>query len=349
MTPLFPARTLPPGIHFPTANRRVTVVILVARTFLSVQKSGSMGASQAEIPLRDERQRFRLGEQIMLKRILVGLGDAKSVAAEVQHAVELAQVHGAELTAITLVDAKDLHPPVEVAPSTGSSRPRAYGASAWARELAHERWEDLRAQTEASLQQLAEVCEAAGVIHRAEVIHGDPFDFIVSRSRYFDLFICGLNRIFDYSILDETSDALVRLVANGVRPILTVPEEFRPIRRIMIAYSGSVDSAKTMKKFIQSQLFPVPSLRIVTIDQPPAESRVLLAEAAAYCRAHGYKAETEALSEHNAQDLLAMAGDWGADLIVLGNSDRGILSRLFFRDTSLDIIREADRALFLAQ
>jgi nucleotide-binding universal stress UspA family protein len=44
-----------------------------------------------------------------------------------------------------------------------------------------------------------------------------------------------------------------------------------------------------------------------------------------------------------------MAEEWNADLIVLGNSDRGILSRLFFRDTSLDIIRDSDRALFLAQ
>jgi nucleotide-binding universal stress UspA family protein len=285
----------------------------------------------------------------MIKRILVGLGDAKCVAAEVQHAVELARVHAAELTAITLVDAKAINPPIEVAGATGTARLRTYGASGWARELAHERWEDLRAQTESSLKQLADICEEAGVIYRTEVIHGDPFEFIVSRSRYFDLFICGLNRVFDYSILDETSDALVRLVANGVRPILTVPEHFRPIRRIMVAYSGSVDSAKTMKKFIQSQLFPVPSLRIVTIDQPPAESRVLLADAVAYCRAHGYKPETDILAEHRAHNLLGLAEEWGADLIVLGNSDRGILSRLFFRDTSLDIIRDADRALFLAQ
>jgi nucleotide-binding universal stress UspA family protein len=285
----------------------------------------------------------------MIKRILVGMGDAKCVATEVQHAVELAQLHGAELTAITLIDATAPHPAEVVGTAGGSGRFRTFGASAWARELAHDRWEDLKAQTENSIQQLAEVCEAAGVIYRTESILGDPFEFIVSRSRYFDLFICGLKRIFDYSILDESSDALVRLVSHGVRPILTVPQDFRTIRRIMIAYSGSVDSAKTMKKFIQSQLFPVPALKIVAIDQPPAESRALLADAAGYCRAHGYKAETDTLSEHAGQNLLALADDWAADLVVLGNSDRGILSRLFFRDTSLDIIRDADRALFLAQ
>ncbi len=285
----------------------------------------------------------------MIKQILVGLGDANCVASEVRHAIELAIVHSAQVTALTLVDTKTSKPPAEVASASGSGKYPTYGASAWARELAHERWEDLKAQTETSLEHLAQACEAAGVIYRVEAIQGDAFDFIVSRSRYFDLFICGLKRIFEYSILDETSDALVRLVANGVRPILTVPEEFRPIRRVLIAYSGSVDSAKTMKKFVQSQLFPVPTLQIVTIDQPPAESAALLKEAATYCRAHGYKPETDALVNHPGQNLLAMAEDWGADLIVMGNSDRGILSRLFFRDTSLDIIRDADRALFLAQ
>lgn len=285
----------------------------------------------------------------MIKRILVGLSDAESVHSEVKHAVELAQVHSAEVTAMTLVDVTENQPPLEPAVTSGTGRSRMYGASAWARELAHERWEDLKAQTETSLACLAEACESAGVIYRVEPMQGDPFDFIVSRSRYYDLFICGLKRIFEYSILDETSDALVRLVANGVRPILSVPEEFRPIRRILIAYSGSVDSAKTMKKFVQSQIFPVPALRIVTIDQPPAESHALLSDAAAYCRAHGYQPETEVLTEQSAQNLLTVADEWNADLIVLGNSDRGILSRLFFRDTSLDIIREADRALFLAQ
>lgn len=285
----------------------------------------------------------------MIKRILVSLGDAQCVDSEIKHAVELAQVHGAEVTAMTDVDAKADHPPVEQTASNAAGRFRTFGASAWARELAQDRWDDLKAHTETALHQFEEACEAVGVIHRTEVMTGDPFKFIVSRSRYYDLLICGFKRIVEYSILDDSSDALMQLVAHGVRPILTVPEAFRPIRRVLIAYSGSVDSAKTMKKFIQSQLFPVPSLRIVAIDQPPEEARALLADAAEYCRVHGYHPETESLSDRNAHDLLERAREWDADLIVLGNSDRGVLSRLFFGDMSLDIIRDADRALFLAQ
>jgi nucleotide-binding universal stress UspA family protein len=103
------------------------------------------------------------------------LGDAKCVATEVRHAVELAQLHGAEVTAITLIDAKARHPADVVGTAGGSGRFRTFGASAWARELAHDHWEDLKAQTENSVKQLAEVCEEAGVIYRTESITGDPF------------------------------------------------------------------------------------------------------------------------------------------------------------------------------
>ncbi|MCA9073139.1 MAG: universal stress protein [Planctomycetaceae bacterium] len=59
--------------------------------------------------------------------------------------------------------------------------------------------------------------------------------------------------------------------------------------------------------------------------------------------------KSEFLANTSSQNLLSLAEEWNADLIVLVNSDRSVLSRLFFRDMALDIIRDADRALFLAQ
>ena len=49
----------------------------------------------------------------MIKRIFVGLGDARCVDSEVRQAVELAQLHNAEVTAMTLVDVNEEYPPVE--------------------------------------------------------------------------------------------------------------------------------------------------------------------------------------------------------------------------------------------
>ena len=46
----------------------------------------------------------RKEQEPMIKRILVGLGDRNYSSVATQHAIELAQLHGAELTAVTIVD-----------------------------------------------------------------------------------------------------------------------------------------------------------------------------------------------------------------------------------------------------
>lgn len=281
----------------------------------------------------------------MIKRILMVLSDADSASAEIQHGVELARYHGAELTAVTLVD---MNPRQQAMPVGAAGKVSRVSASGWAREMAAEQAETVREQAKNSLQLLRKSCEDRDVLYRTESIVGDAFEFFISKSRYYDLFLCG-SRIVEHSILDSSGDALVRLVNNGVRPIISVPTEFRPLRRVMIAYSGSVDSAKTMKLFIQSQLLPVLSLKIVTFDQQEAAARQLLAEAGDYCKAHGYHAEVATLPGMARDELLKHAEDWAADLIVLGNSDRSALTRLFFGDPSLSTIRDAHCALYLGQ
>ena len=47
--------------------------------------------------------------------------------------------------------------------------------------------------------------------------------------------------------------------------------------------------------------------------------------------------------------LLPEAADWEADMIVIGNSARSLLSRKLFGETALHVIRNADRPLFLCQ
>jgi len=69
--------------------------------------------------------------------------------------------------------------------------------------------------------------------------------------------IFGLRSIFEYDIsFEEPKDTLARLISAGVRPIVAVSDKFRPIQKVLIAYSGSMESAKTMKRFVQLRLWP---------------------------------------------------------------------------------------------
>jgi len=173
---------------------------------------------------------------------------------------------------------------------------------------------------------------------------------MISLARYHDLMIFGLRSIFEYDIsFEDPKDTLARLISAGVRPLIAVSDKFRPIQKVLIAYSGSMESAKTMKRFVQLRLWPDVRLKIVTFQSSEEKARQLLYDASEYCRAHGFHVEADSNPGSPKDFLLPMATLWQADMIVLGNSARNLMVKRLIGETALHIIRNADRPLFLCQ
>lgn len=278
----------------------------------------------------------------MIKRILVGLGGTRFTEAAIAHAVELARRHEAELTGATVVDL-----------SWFDGNPSARQSTAHAQQLRRIGIPVTREGVDAAIERFCEACVEAEVSHQVLLERGRPFDLMVSQTRYNDLTVFGMRSIFDYALhtdaeYDPTRIA-TRLISEGVRPILAVASEYRPIRRVFIAYSGSMESAKAMKHFVQMRLFPETALKIFAFDLPVEQGNQLLEEAAAYCRVHGYAPETDYAAAPPNEQLLAEAAAWGADLIVMGNSARSLFLRKIFGETAIHALRTAEVPLYLSQ
>jgi nucleotide-binding universal stress UspA family protein len=204
---------------------------------------------------------------------------------------------------------------------------------------------------EKAIGEFKSACAAEGIKYQVkQEERGKPFNTIISLARYHDLTILGLRSIFEYDIFfEEPKDTLARLVSAGVRPIIAVSDTFRPIQKVLIAYSGSMESAKTMKRFVQLHLWTDVKLKIVTFQGSEDKGLRLLLDASEYCRAHGFQVEREWNPGSPKDFLLPIASYWQADMIVLGNSARNLLIKQVLGETSLYIIRNADRPLFLCQ
>ena len=172
---------------------------------------------------------------------------------------------------------------------------------------------------------------------------------MANQARYHDIVVCGLGHLFEHGVVEEPPAELVKLVQSGVRPLIAVTPEYRPIHRVLIAYSGSMESAKAMKRFIQLQLWPNVKIRIATFGNKPEKANALLAEARKYCGYHGLNVETEHVEAPPKRAILPYADQWHADVIVMGNSNRNLLLRRVFGETMLYAVKHADRPLFLAQ
>ncbi|MCG6892667.1 MAG: universal stress protein [Desulfobacteraceae bacterium] len=282
----------------------------------------------------------------MIRRLLVGLGGTPFTEVAIQRAVELACAHGAHVTGVTVVDEKEL---LKIGPVPA-------GGSVYAQRMRDQRLEVSRERVDASVDRFEEICtrfEAActrqGISHSVEREAGDPFALMISHARYHDLTIFGLRSLFDYGLTPEPNDALVRLVAGGVRPIVAVSPIYREVRKALIAYNGSMESAKAMRRFVQMRLWPEVDLEIVHFSNSASEAKPLLSAAADYCRAHGYRADTVWIDADARTETLAYAKRSEADIVVMGNSVRSLLMRKLIGDTVLHTIQNADRPLFLSQ
>ena len=277
----------------------------------------------------------------MMKRILVGLGTSRTAHSVARYAIEIATAHAAELIGLAITD------PVRL--DWTGPRPMGVGVDAAAAELRKQRYERAAADIAAAEKTFAERCRAAHVCHRIHEETGDPFEIAADLVRYHDMCVFGLHGLFEHDVVPEPRDALERLIADGVRPILAVPEEHRPVRRVLVAYSGSLESAKTFKHFVHSGLYADAEVRIVCFSDDLAAAGRRCAFAADYFRAHGRRVDSDTVSGDPRKELLPYAATWGADLIVAGNSAKNILLRRIFGETALSLLRESPLPLYLAQ
>ncbi len=280
----------------------------------------------------------------MVTSVLVGLAGTEYAEAVVETAVNLAQHHHAPLTAITALNLHALRNVGPVPPGAGLA----------AQELREYRVQVTQESIDAAIQHFEMRCQDAGVAYQVLREERDsPYDFLASQSRYHDLTVLSLRNIFEYDSRlpgeTEASVTLARLIAAGVRPILAVSPKYRPVRRVFAAYSGSMESAATLRRFLQLRPYTGYELCLATFEMDPQRSQRLLDHAAAYCRRHGVEAETVHIP-HTARDhLLQEATQRGADLIVLGNSAKNLLLRQVLGETALQAIRESEIPLFLSQ
>jgi nucleotide-binding universal stress UspA family protein len=275
----------------------------------------------------------------MLKRILVGLGGTEYATAAINQAMGLALAHDAEVSGVSILDEAAL----------GAVGPVPLGAGHYARQLAEDLVKKAESIIEQSIDEFVEASRAAGVRHQIFRESGEPLSLMTRLARYHDLMVFGLRSLFEFDIVPDSHDALMRLVQAGVRPLIAVSRGYYPVQKVLIAYSGSMESAKAMKHFVQMRLWPDATVRITTFDDKNPEAPQLLADASEYCRAHSLTVETELLAGSPKEQLLPYAESWGADLTVIGNSAKKLLLRRIFGETALHVIRNADRPLFLAQ
>lgn len=276
----------------------------------------------------------------MIKRILSGICDPLYTVSVAKHTTDIAKKTSANVTGISVNDIARLR----------NVGPVAVGAAEYARQMVATRIEKDEKAVQSATDILVRLCDAENV--PCTLVNGDggsPFRQLLDTSRYHDLMVFGLKGLFDHGVIDEPPHELIQLIESGVQPVLAVGAEYREINRVLIAYSGSVESAKTIRDFVQVNAWPDATIRLIYVAKKPGDGPVLLSEMRDYLTAHGYEVEAEFVKGNPKKEVLREAEDWKADLLVVGNSAKSLLRRRVFGETALSVIAKSNLPLFLSQ
>ncbi|MCA9215657.1 MAG: universal stress protein [Planctomycetales bacterium] len=276
----------------------------------------------------------------MIKRVLVGIADQTYTVSATRHAIDVARPSDAKLTAMSVLDSDTIR----------HQGPTPIGAGAVVKEWRDQLLQESEQVIHESNEAFERLCKEATMKFELISRSGDPLKEFIDAARYQDFFVVGLHRLFEHGLLDEAPDNLVKLISSGVYPMLAVTDTYRPVERVLIAYSGSVESARTVRSFLHHHhVWPISEIQVVSFgSSSSSEAPGRLIDVLHYLKDHQLDCEIEFV-KGDPRLLHEYAKEWKADMIVLGNSAKNLIRRRIFGETALKTIREANTPLYLAQ
>lgn len=244
-----------------------------------------------------------------IKDILVYADASDGFESRLNYSIALAQSSSAHLTALYIVPRYAVHAYVGMSMDPGIIQ-----------QTNEREWDEARA----TQQKFEKMTKSSDIDIEWRVEEGDAAHHINSHGRYFDLVVLGqTNPDWDDALFTGLADDLV--ISLG-RPALVVPYDgalAKPANRILVAWDGSHSAARAindamlfLKAGDQVEVMTISSDK-VTLD----EGDIPAVDISLHLARHGVKATAKSLHAENISAgglILSHAGDFGADLLVMG-------------------------------
>lgn len=265
------------------------------------------------------------------KTILVHADPSAHAANRIACAARLASTFGAHLVGIS---------------TTGISRHVCAEYPSTPGDIIHGYLDPIYAGADRCLDQFEHIVRAAAVPSWERQLVSDlPEDGLARRAAFCDLVVVSQNDPAESTSL-VVSDLPEYVVLNCARPVLVVPtiSQGGPVgRRALVGWNGSNEAVAALASALPI-LARAEQVTVAMFDPPQLDSPDgvrPVADLAAWLARHGVKAEV--LVRHAGVDtglaLLALAGETGADLLVMGCYGHARLRELLLGGATDTVLR----------
>lgn len=207
---------------------------------------------------------------------------------------------------------------------------------------------DMKSAARHRLDEFAAECGARNIPCSAAVETGIPGEVIAREAVAHDLLILargGTDRPEQGLRVDPLIHAVIR---GSIRPVLVPGPGFRDLRRMVVAYDGSIHAARALQ--VAAMLGNRPDIDcVLLIVAGSAEiGQETLAPAEAYLSHHGVHARKEVILGTRPSDVICeVAQSTGADLLVMGAFGHTPIREMIFGSTTDKVLSHCGTTVIL--
>ncbi|MBM4077965.1 MAG: universal stress protein [Planctomycetes bacterium] len=277
----------------------------------------------------------------MLRSLLVGITGSRWSEAALQIAMTWAGQIRIPITCLGVVDLRSESLETGLPLGVGQARP-LFSSS---RNL-----EPIREQIQLALKTASEMADNAGVECHVLNREGDPAALIGNEAQRHDLVILGRRPPVELNDRCPTpSETLTEILRHTPRPVIMACQSIPRSSDVVIAYDGSVQSARTLQSFVSSGLYFGHPLHLVGISDSRDSIQQSISRAVDFLSAHSLKAETQIVPMAGtvAETLTSFVHHVPAGLLVMGAYGKPWFKDLLFGSVTSTMLAEVPIPLFL--
>jgi nucleotide-binding universal stress UspA family protein len=270
----------------------------------------------------------------MFRSILLPLADGVPLAAAQEYAFWLAREGGSRIHGLAVIDVKAYELPV-----LGTAD--GFMPSVVAPPLAESRQllEELTAGAQERVAAFSRECAARGVPASTDVKTGVPGEVVCREAIAHDIVVMarsGYRRPAGEERVDPIVESVIR---SSIRPVLVAGSTFREVHHILVAYDGSVHSARSLAVAVEFGARPGTRTTLVNIAQSQEAGQETLLPAEAFLYHHGVTPEKRVVIGSKASELICgLLAIAGADLLVMGAYGHASIREMIVGSTTARVL-----------
>jgi len=274
----------------------------------------------------------------MLKKIFLPFENSPFSMAALNYACFIAARQNAVVTVGIFMDIEKVNSSLGIINNDGTVN--------WHNHLSDEIISLAKPTVEYLIHTFKERCARNGVNFSFEKEIGIPSAEIIPLSNYYDLVVTGLKSDFGLVKNKSGSAFLKKILTGSATSILAVPNYYRAIHNVVVAYDASISASRALQRFVHLADFSDLNITIITSSKNSMWAEENIKRAKEYLLSYGASNVITDSTQIDIIKVLQSSYFSDTDLIVLGSHSQSIKD-IFIGSVTEKLISEANKPLLI--